>query len=636
MAQPCGTRGAGPSGPVLTAPPMPARRFLLDDMPGAHLPSAVVVAFRRQVAYELNVGALRAGRLDGARGPTLMATPRDFRPSDPPLGRAMLAGRFVLGGAMIDVGPGGDPWDRISPSRSFAIALHRFDWAPHLVACGDAGAAEALRLFLEWRRLFYQPNRFVWSGEVLERRLFNLACAARRMAAVASDVEAGALVNGLLHQARYLSGLADGPVRLAERLTVAATAAAALNGRSAERLVARTLTRLAQALPDAVLPDGGLKSRSPQAGLELLLDLLTLDDVLLQRGRETPTAVARAIDRLGAAARFFTLGDGRLGAFQGGEAADPQRVRAALNHDEDDAARPMGAAPHSGYHRLVGRAIQVLVDAGPPADGPWSVAACAQPLALEVTCGPDRIFSNCGWSPDAAGVGSAAPELLRLTAGGSTAELGGRSAGRLLGGFAGQVLGARLIGAARTVDGARNENDAGAWVALSHDGWSARFGVTHERRLFVDGRMDELRGEDLFFGDRGGPIPRPVPLAIRFHAAADVQVSIALDGRSVLLRGASNRGWWFRNDAPEVMLEPSIQFQNGLPRRSVQVVLRGLINAGGPTRVRWKLTPVEAAPPKPQGPRLRTPEPIPADLILEAEIDPPAPEGVDVEGAAPV
>jgi uncharacterized heparinase superfamily protein len=615
---------------------MPARRFLLDDMPGAHLPSAVVVAFRRQVAYELNVGALRAGRLDGARGPTLMATPRDFRPSDPPLGRAMLAGRFVLGGAMIDVGPGGDPWDRISPSRSFAIALHRFDWAPHLVACGDAGAAEALRLFLEWRRLFYQPNRFVWSGEVLERRLFNLACAARRMAAVASDVEAGALVNGLLHQARYLSGLADGPVRLAERLTVAATAAAALNGRSAERLVARTLTRLAQALPDAVLPDGGLKSRSPQAGLELLLDLLTLDDVLLQRGRETPTAVARAIDRLGAAARFFTLGDGRLGAFQGGEAADPQRVRAALNHDEDDAARPMGAAPHSGYHRLVGRAIQVLVDAGPPADGPWSVAACAQPLALEVTCGPDRIFSNCGWSPDAAGVGSAAPELLRLTAGGSTAELGGRSAGRLLGGFAGQVLGARLIGAARTVDGARNENDAGAWVALSHDGWSARFGVTHERRLFVDGRMDELRGEDLFFGDRGGPIPRPVPLAIRFHAAADVQVSIALDGRSVLLRGASNRGWWFRNDAPEVMLEPSIQFQNGLPRRSVQVVLRGLINAGGPTRVRWKLTPVEAAPPKPQGPRLRTPEPIPADLILEAEIDPPAPEGVDVEGAAPV
>lgn len=609
---------------------MPARRFLLDDMPGAHLPSALVAAFRRQIAYELNVGALRAGRLDGARGPSLMATPRDFRPCDAPLGRAMLAGRFVLGGAMIDVGPGGDPWDRVSPSRSFAVALHRFDWAPHLLACGEPGAREALRLFLEWRRLFYQPNRFVWSGEVLERRLFNLSCGARRMASVASDAEAGVLFNALLHQARYLSGLSDGPSRLSERLTVALTAAAALNGRSAEQLAARTLARLAQALPDAVLPDGGMKSRSPQAGLELLLDLLTLDDVLLQRGRETPTAVAGAIDRLGAATRFFTLGDGRLAAFQGGEAVDPQRVRAALNHDDED-VRPLGAAPHSGYHRLVGRAIQVLVDAGPPADGSWSVAACAQPLALEVTCGPDRIFSNCGWSPDAVSGGAAEAQVLRLTPGGSTAELGGRSVGRLLSGFPGEVLGARLIGAPRIVDGARNENDAGAWVTLSHDGWASRFGVTHERRLFVDGRRDELRGEDLFFGVQGGRIPRAVRLAIRFHAAADVQVSVALDGRSVLLRGASNSGWWFRNDAADVVLEPSIQFQNGLPRRSVQVVLRGLIAAGGPTRVRWKLTPVDAPSAKPPGPRLRGVEPIPAALILDAEVDPPASQDANLD-----
>jgi uncharacterized heparinase superfamily protein len=454
---------------------------------------------------------------------------------------------------------------------------------------------------------------------------------------VASDAEAAILYSALLHQARYLSGLSDGPVRLSERLTVVAVTAAALGGRSSERLAARALARLAQALPEAVLPDGGLKSRSPQAGLELLLDLLTLDDVLLQRGRETPPAVGRALDRLGAAARFFTLGDGRLGAFQGGEAVDPARVRAALNQDEGEAARPLGAAPHSGYHRLVGREIQVLIDAGPPADGPWSVAACAQPLALEVTCGADRIFSNCGWSPDAVGVGAPGPEILRHTAGGSTAELDGQSVGRLLGGFAGQVLGPRLIGAARTVDGERNENDAGAWVALNHDGWASRFGVTHERRLFVDGRRDELRGEDLFFAAEGARILRPVRLAIRFHAAADVQVSIALDGRSVLLRGPSNRGWWFRNDAPEVVLEPSIQYQDGLPRRSVQVVLRGRIDAGGPTRVRWKLTPVEAPPPKPSGPRLRGAEPIPAALILDAEVldaevEAVSPQNADIDG----
>ena len=58
------------------------------------------------------------------------------------------------------------------------------------------------------------------------------------------------------------------------------------------------LPRLTGALRVQVLPDGGLKSRSPQAALELLLDLLTLDDALLQLGREAPQEVSRAIDRL--------------------------------------------------------------------------------------------------------------------------------------------------------------------------------------------------------------------------------------------------------------------------------------------------------------------------------------------------
>jgi hypothetical protein len=73
-----------------------------------------------------------------------------------------------------------------------------------------------------------------------------------------------------------------------------------------------------------------------------------------------------------------------------------------------------------------------------------------------------------------------------------------------------------------------------------------------------------------------------------------------------------------------------------LPRRSVQVVLRGLIGAGGPTRIRWKLTPVDAPAPKPATPRLRGAEPIPAGLILDAEVEPPASPGADIgpDGAA--
>jgi uncharacterized heparinase superfamily protein len=130
-----------------------------------------------------------------------------------------------------------------------------------------------------------------------------------------------------------------------------------------------------------------------------------LDDLLLQRGREAPAAVTRAVDRLGAGLRFFTLGDGRLGVFQGGEAGADAAIDAARGADEDSAVRPrpFGYAPHSRYQRLNGTRLQLLVDAGPPAAGAWSRTACAQPLAIDVSGDADRLITNGGWSPEAVG-----------------------------------------------------------------------------------------------------------------------------------------------------------------------------------------------------------------------------------------
>ncbi|MHB8284525.1 MAG: heparinase II/III family protein [Caulobacteraceae bacterium] len=546
---------------------------------------------RRRVGYEFSASGLRVSRLERQRSPNLIATPRDFRPNHPEAGRAILAGRFVLAGATLETGPGGDPWDQPSPSRAFAAHLHRFDWAPDLLACGEAGAREGLRLFLDWRRLFYRPNRFVWSGEIVERRLFNLACQAKRLTAVASDAEASILFNALVHHARFLSHLDEGPARASERFAVAALAASTLNGQPAARLTTRCLAHLARALPQTVLPDGGMRSRSPQAGLELLFDLLTLDDLLLQRGRETPVAATRAMDRLSSALRFFTLSDGRLVGFQGGEMVDGERLRAAMSQDEDESP-PSRQAPHSGYHRLSGPTLQAMIDAGLPAQDAWSVAACAQPLAMAITCGPDPIFCNAGWSPEASGAAN------RLTAAGNTVGLDHASAGKPLTGWLADVLGPRLVDGAAIVEVRRDDNEVGSWLELAHDGWSSRYSIIHERRIYIDLAADEMRGEDAFPIAPGKNLARTVPFCVRFHVHPDVQVSIAKDGRSVLLRGPSTRGWWFRNDAAVVALEPSVHFEHGAARRSVQVVLRGEIRPGLAARVRWKLTPVEPTPPK--------------------------------------
>lgn len=514
---------------------------------------------------------------------------RDFRPVDPAIGRAALGGRFVFAGAMMDAPRPADPWGRPSPNRAFAVELHRFAWLPHLMAAGEAGAKEALRLTLGWRDVFGRWSPFAWGRDVMPRRVYNLACAVRKMAAVATEEEAALLADLLARQARHLLRLPDDPAWAAEHNAAAAVAGAALDGKAGEKLMRRALPRLRRALERTVGQDGCHASRSPEATMELLLDVLTLDDALLQRGEAPPVELTRAIDRLTQALRLLTLGDGRLACFQGGEASNPARVAAARAHDDAEGHVP-SVLTEGRYQRLQGQLLQAIADGGAPARGPYAVTACAQPLAIEVVCGKDRLITNAGWSerePERQG--------FRLTAAGSTLTLGETSVLEPLQGRLSKILGPRLEGPVFRVESRRHDADDAQWVELAHDGWVQRFGLTHERRLFVDVRADELRAEDQLAPAPGAhPRVLAAPWAARFHLYPGVQVSQARDKKSVLLRGPSGRGWWFRSDAAEVSVEPSVIFDNGLSRKTAQIVLRGVARTDATTRVRWKLAPAGA------------------------------------------
>jgi uncharacterized heparinase superfamily protein len=521
----------------------------------------------------------------------LSANPRDLRPVNPAEGRRLLAGIFDLAGTRLSVGAEGDPFDKPSPDRAFAVALHRMGWLADLLTQDAEGARAGLRLVNDWRRVFGRWNGFSWSGETLERRVFNLACAARRLAAVASDAERVELAADLSRQAWHLWEISIPAERALQRAIVVGVAGTALAGEAGEQLIDRAMEALKTLLPAAVAADGVHASRSPEAGLELLYDLLTLDEALHQRGQAGPDEMSRAIDRLSAATRFFALPDGRLASFQGGEVVGTGRIVAALAH-EDEPPPPLLKAPHGDYHRLDGAGLTVILDGGAPAGGAWSAVACAQTLAIEILAGQDRLITGCAWSPDAA-----APQALRLTDGASTASLADASAGEPLGGLTAWGLGPRLIGAARKVEVRRHDAEAGVWLECSHDGWAARFGQIHDRRLYLDLAAGELRGEDAFRPEVEGPPAdgprRYLPFHVRFHLHPDARASLARDGKSVLLKGPSDQGWWLRNDALEVSVEPSAHFENGRPRRSSQVVLTGQVRDDIGGRIRWKLSRAE-------------------------------------------
>ena len=497
----------------------------------------------------------------------------------------------MLAGASLEAAAPEDPWNRPSPTRAFAVELHAFAWLPSLMLQGERGAREALRLTLAWSTVFARWSPFAWDPAILARRTFNLACAARRMGQVATEAERLRLADMLGRQARQLLRPPGGAAAKAERLIAAATAGCVLAGAPGAGLRRRALRALPAALARTVGEDGGHASRSPEAGLELLLDLLTLDDALAQLSEPVPDAMRAAIRRLTTAAHFNTLPDGRLITMQGGGPSNTARVAAAVAHDET-APPEAPAGSVSGVARIRSPLLTVAADIAGAARGAWSAAACAQPLALEIVCGRDRLVTGCGWTARAAD-----RQGLRLGPGHSTLTLGETSTGAPLGGWKGDLLGQRLISRPLHVDVHRRDGEGAVWLEAEHDGWVHDFGLLHQRRLYLDQRLDELRAEERLHPAPGQKeVVRAIaaPYAVRFQLEPGVQASLARDRRSILLRGHSGRGWWFRTDGPDVAIEPSVHIDEGLTRRSLQIVVRGSARTDSETKIRWKLSPAGA------------------------------------------
>ena len=156
----------------------------------------------------------------------------------------------------------------------------------------------------------------------------------------------------------------------------------------------------------------------------------------------------------------------------------------------------------------------------------------------------------------------------------------------------GKMLGPRLAGGARHAGARRAVTDTGVWVDFTHDGWAA-LGLKHDRRLYLDLTADELRGADQFTPNGPAGAPRVIPYAVHFHLPPEVEAVVARDNKSVLLRGPSSKGWWLRNDAVDVRVEPAVHFRGGQQLSSRQVVLLGHLRADRGGRVRWKLTAVK-------------------------------------------
>ena len=501
----------------------------------------------------------------------LAAAPADPWPGDSATADQIFQGRFRFAGEEVRA-PNQPPWHPRDVGPAFLARLEGCAWLRHFAAAGgDTARRHARGLVGSWIAHHPQASGIAFAGPVIARRLMAFIGHFRFLTEDAEEGFVLALLRTINAQARLLRWTATATEPGAGRVAVgAALTVAGIALPDGGAMLRGGIALLEREIAAQILPDGAHISRNPSEHLAVLRDLVAAREALIGAGHDVPEALRNGIDRLAPAIRFFRHGDGALALFHGSHESTAAEIEMALAK-ADAAGKAPASLPHGGFERLAVKRMVAIVDTGTAAP---EIASHASPLAFELSIGRHRVFVNCGASERIGGDWSRA---LRATAAHSTVTIEDAASIEL-------DAEGRQAGPPPNIALERNETGGGVWLEARHDGYLARFGLLHHRRLYLDPDGDDIRGEDRLIGAAGAG----KRFAVRFHLHPGVHAQRTADGRAALLR-LDGLGFRLRASGGELTLEESVYLgQNGPPRRTEQLVLSGRTD-GEETVIKWAL-----------------------------------------------
>jgi uncharacterized heparinase superfamily protein len=521
------------------------------------------------------------------RAERLVIAPQDLRTADPTRASEIYSGRFAFAGKIV-VCDGHSPFEMIEPSDDWGEELLGFSWLRHLRAADAAiTRANARALVDEWITLQGRWSTAAWRSEVVTRRIISWLSQAPLILDDADVRFYRRLMRSLTRQVRYLRSTAgdtqDGVPRLQARI---ALVYASLCMAGQVRHLRKATRQLVYELERQILPDGGHATRNPGALIDVLIDLLPLAQAYSSRNVAPPTALLNAIDRMMPMLRFFRHGDGNFALFNGMGPTPPDLLATLIAYDDIGGA-PVQNAVHSGYQRIEAGQSLVLMDTGRPPPFELSAEAHAGCLSFEFSTKGQRMVVNCGlpahnkddWR-----------EIARATPAHSTVTFNDTSSCRFLDSGR-RTVGAPIVGGPTRVTVNRDREDGGEVVRTSHDGYASRYGVVHQRALYISSDGLSLEGEDIFLPSKGDALPSKVNdlFAIRFHLHPLVRATKIADGRGAMLILPNKDVWNFsaHDDAVEIEDGAFLGGPDG-PRRTFQLVIYG--EARKQPHIRWSFT----------------------------------------------
>ncbi|MFC4170727.1 heparinase II/III family protein [Microvirga sp. GCM10011540] len=523
----------------------------------------------------------------------LLFAPQDLRTADPTIATDIYSGFFAFAGRAITTG-GRSPFSFVPPSRAWAEALYGFGWLRHLRAAGTALAqANARSLVDEFVTSRLGDKRTACETQIVARRLMSFISQSPLILEGADHAFYQRFLRILGQAVRDLERrVRSGALPFEQLMAAIALCYAGLCCEGLERTLKRSTRLLARELYRQILADGGHASRNPRLVVELLFDLLPLRQMYASREVDTPEALLHAIDRMLPMVRLFRHGDGTLSHFNGMGVTAADHLATLLTYD-DMRSQPIHHAPHSGYERLEAGRSLLVADVGPAPPTPLSAEAGAGCLSFEFSSGAQRIVVNCGTPRIAT---EAVIQAARSTVAHSTASIDdvsscqivavkGNWIDRRVAAWVLRRTGPVVINGPQKVTAERSERDHIQLLNANHDGYRARFGLTHERRWQFHPDGEVLEGEDVFWGEGTSVSSREA--IIRFHLAPGIKASRAQGGRVVMLVLPNREAWQFTVSPGEAFVEDSafLAVPEGM-RRTEQIVLA--LRPSETPSVRWR------------------------------------------------
>ena len=334
-----------------------------------------------------------------------------------------------------------------------------------------------------------------------------------------------------------------------------------------------------EALQDMLFPkirnvthdDGGHVSRMPDRHIRLMRQLVEFR-MATSLASVDGSALSDTIKRMGAVARMWRHGDGRIAHFNGGggisaEIAEETLLRAGVH------GKAVQQAPYSGFLRMGSGRTVVIMDAGDMAHGDDIIAGSGT-LGFEMSVGPTQLVVNSGQMMKD-------PTLRRVmcsTAAHSTLGLDNQNSSSPRDGRLASISGVEV-----------GEAPGGLLAVGAHDGFERSHGIIHHRKLYLKTGGANLRGADhLEYTGAPGEIPNLA--VIRFHLHPKVTAAMLANGSVLIKIRGSRVGWNFKADGAIAEIDNSVYFEDGVRQASQQIVLKAVINdirTTGSHEVRW-------------------------------------------------